>query len=57
MTARAVVALLAGELHELHPDAYAGREHPVAPAAIEAAERLLTGLAEHGLTITADQGG
>ncbi|WP_180990184.1 hypothetical protein [Streptomyces noursei] len=55
MTARAVVALLAGELYDLHPDAYAGREHPIAPAAIEAAERLLAALTEHGLTITANR--
>lgn len=55
MTARAVVALLAGELHELHPAAYALREHAVDPGAVEAAERLLAALAEQGLTITADQ--
>ncbi|MEK2479006.1 hypothetical protein [Streptomyces noursei] len=55
MTARATVALLAGELYDLHPDAYDGREHPVAPAAIEAAERLLDALAEHGLTITTNR--
>ncbi|QRX90833.1 hypothetical protein [Streptomyces noursei] len=55
MTARAVVALLAGELYDLHPDAYDGREHPVAPAAVQAAEHLLDALAEHGLTITTNR--
>ncbi len=55
MTARAVVALLAGELHQLHPDAYDRRQHPVDPAAVEAAERLLVALAAQGVIVTADK--
>ncbi|MEV5509032.1 hypothetical protein [Streptomyces orinoci] len=55
MTPRAVVALLAGELHALHPDSYDRQGHPVDPAAVEAAERLLVALTEHGMTVTAQE--
>ncbi|MEF3114506.1 hypothetical protein [Streptomyces chrestomyceticus] len=55
MTPRAVVALVAGELHELHPAVYDGRRHPVDPAAVEAAERLLRALAEQGVTVAAER--
>ncbi|WKU45990.1 hypothetical protein Q3V23_19060 [Streptomyces sp. VNUA116] len=55
MTARALVALLAGELHQLHPNAYDHQQHPVDPAAVEAAERLLVALAAQGVIVAADE--
>ena len=55
MTARAVVDLLAGELHQLYPAAHDRRHHPIDPAAVEAAERLVDALAEQGLTVTVDR--
>ncbi|GAU67665.1 tRNA 5-methylaminomethyl-2-thiouridine biosynthesis bifunctional protein MnmC [Streptomyces sp. NBRC 110611] len=53
MTARAVVGLLAGALHELHPSLYDAARHPVDPAARRDAELLLAALGEQGMTVTA----
>ncbi|ARF55984.1 hypothetical protein B1H19_18935 [Streptomyces gilvosporeus] len=52
---RAVVALLAAELYELHPDAYRSTQSSVAPEAIRDAERLLAALAEAGVIVTTDE--
>ena len=47
----AVLALVAGLLHELHPAAYDLAHHPVDPAALRDAEQLLAGLDEQGMTV------
>lgn len=48
----AVLALVAGLLHELHPAGYDSGQHPVDPAALRDAEQLVAGLVEQGMTIT-----
>ncbi|MGW8374286.1 hypothetical protein [Streptomyces sp. ODS28] len=48
----AVLALVAGALHDLHPTAYDPTAHPVDPAAQQDAEHLLAALAEQGVTLT-----
>lgn len=48
----AVLALVAGLLHELHPTAYDPAHHPVDPAALRDAARLLADLDEQGMTVT-----
>lgn len=48
----AVLALVAGLLHELHPAGYDPAQHPVDPDAVRDAEQLVAGLVEQGITIT-----